>query len=250
MKHIRTQIGDAVRRKLAYEVGGKHMGMRDKQTAQRSTLVSILHTYWTVVELGIWAWNVWKSMDRNLKCTQRDLALISAFLSDMENAEDLNKRQQVWLSQLRLVAQNGRSLVAACPEKGYFTYLSRMKFARDINGVLKEIINISDRKSNYDIADIEGSLGSSTQEIMEINSSGSGGTGEHPTPTAFSYCPFPGLKEEVQSIREEKESMDALIHDVQAMGELDGRYRVWFEQMRGISLLIDERYFSFNRVCH
>ncbi|CAI8593698.1 unnamed protein product [Vicia faba] len=51
-----------------------------------------------------------------------------------------------------------------------------------------------------------------------------------------SYQPVMGLKMKVQLIRGEKELMDALLLDANGMGELDGRSRIWVEQLRGISL--------------
>ncbi|KAJ1435796.1 Virus X resistance protein-like, coiled-coil domain [Sesbania bispinosa] len=198
---------------------------------------------WVLILLGLCsllytviAWNVslWRFMDKNLKSIQRDLALMSEFLRDTENAEGLNERQKVWIDQLRLVAQNGRALIAAYPEEkdGYF---GRIKFAKDINCLLKEILNVSDRKTSYDIANIEGkqrlvSFGSNIQE-------NDGGGDSSPPAPAFSYRPITGLKEKVQSIRGEKQLMDALFQDVQEIGEvqLDGRSRIWVQQMKGIA---------------
>ncbi|CAI8598733.1 unnamed protein product [Vicia faba] len=51
-----------------------------------------------------------------------------------------------------------------------------------------------------------------------------------------SYQPVMGLKMKVQLIRGEKELIDALLLDANGMGELDGRSRIWVEQLRGISL--------------
>ncbi|KAL5098882.1 hypothetical protein RYX36_003209 [Vicia faba] len=58
-----------------------------------------------------------------------------------------------------------------------------------------------------------------------------------PTAAASSsYQPVMGLKMKVQLIRGGKELMDALLLDADGMGELDGRSRIWVEQLRGISL--------------
>ncbi|CAI8615347.1 unnamed protein product [Vicia faba] len=45
-----------------------------------------------------------------------------------------------------------------------------------------------------------------------------------------------GHKMKVQLIRGEKELMDALLLDANGMGKLDGRSKIWVEQLRGISL--------------
>lgn len=61
-------------------------------------------------EVISWTVNLLRSMERNLKCTQRHLALMRVFLSDGTEsaaAEGLNERQKVWVGQLRHVAQNG-----------------------------------------------------------------------------------------------------------------------------------------------
>ncbi|MCI04148.1 putative disease resistance RPP13-like protein 2-like, partial [Trifolium medium] len=115
-----------------------------------------------------------------------------------------------------------------------------MKFAKDINYLLKEIIDISDRKAIYGIANIQ-----TTQQepvpLLGIQESGieneiiehdenSGAT--QAAAASFSYRLVTGLKEKVQSIREEKELMDALLLDAQDMGELDGRSRIWVEQLK------------------
>ncbi|CAI8599559.1 unnamed protein product [Vicia faba] len=51
-----------------------------------------------------------------------------------------------------------------------------------------------------------------------------------------SYQPVMGHKMKVQLIRGEKELTDALLLDANGMGKLDGRSRIWVEQLRGISL--------------
>ncbi|GAU16965.1 hypothetical protein TSUD_37230 [Trifolium subterraneum] len=206
-----------------------------------STFLFILS--YSLTEVIAWSGNLRRSMDKNLKCTQRYLALIHVFLSDTtESAEGLNKRQRVWVGQVRAVSQNGQSLIDAY-QKGKGDCLSRMKFAKDINCLLKEILDISDRKAIYGIANIQ-----TTQQelvpLLGIQESGienemivqhdenSGAT--QAAAASFSYRPVTGLKEKVQSIRGAKELMDALLLDAQEMGELDGRSRIWVEQLKEI----------------
>ncbi|KAK2457401.1 disease resistance protein RPM1 [Trifolium repens] len=197
-----------------------------------------------LIEVIVWTVNLQRSMDNNLKCTQIYLALMCAFLSDTtESAEGLNKRQSVWVGQLRVMSQNGHSLIDAYP-KAKGGCLRRIKFAKDINFLLKEILDVSDRKAIYGIANIQttqqelvplsGIQESNTEnEIIVEHDENSGAT---PAAAASSYRPVMGLKEKVQSIRGEKELIDALLLDAQEMGELDGRSRIWVEQLKGISL--------------
>ncbi|CAJ2629356.1 unnamed protein product [Trifolium pratense] len=208
-----------------------------------TTFIIILSS--PLVEVIVWTVNLRRSMDNNLKCTQIYLALLRAFLSDTtESAEGLNKRQRVWVDQLRVVSQNGQSLIDAYP-KGKGGCLSRIKFAKDINFLLKEILDISDRKAIYGIANIQTTqqelgplLGVQESDIEnEIIVEHDENSGATPAAAAnFSYRPVTGLKEKVQSIRGEKELMDALLLDAQEMGELDGRSKIWVEQLKGISL--------------
>ncbi|XP_058770148.1 probable disease resistance RPP8-like protein 4 [Vicia villosa] len=202
-----------------------------------------------LIEVIAWSRSLRRSMDKNLKCAERYLALMRAFLSDMtESAEGLNKMQSVWLGQLSVVSQNGQSLIDAY-QKGKGGCLSRIKFSKDINCLLKEILDISDRKSIYGIANIQRTQQellplltpiSSIQEreieneiIAEHDESSDGTPAEAASST---YQPVMGLKKKVQLIRGEKELMDALLLDANEMGELDGRSRIWVEQMRVISL--------------
>ncbi|KAJ1404765.1 Virus X resistance protein-like, coiled-coil domain [Sesbania bispinosa] len=192
-------------------------------------LGSLLYT------IAEWTFNLWRSMHKNLKSVQRNLALMSAFLSDTQSAQGLNERQKVWVDQLRVVSQNGHSLIAAYP-KGKCECFSRIRFAKDINGLLKEILSVSDRKTIYGIADIKeeglGRIQENEREseiIVEHKE-------EHP-PATIAYRPITGLKEKVQSIKGEMQLMDAMFQDVQEIGELelDGRSRIWVDQMRGIA---------------
>ncbi|XP_004496125.1 putative disease resistance RPP13-like protein 2 [Cicer arietinum] len=203
-----------------------------------------------IVEIIAWSVNLQRSLDKNMECTQRYLNLMRAFSSDA-NTESvvLNERQKVWIGQLRVVSQNGQSLIDTAYPKGY---LSRIKFAKDINCLLKEILYISDRKTIYGIATninqqelivplLEGPISSIQESEIIVDSSGATSAPAQVMETAASlYQPVTGLKEKIQSIRGEKELMDALFLDVQEMGgELDGRSRIWVEQMRGISFEVE-----------
>ncbi|CAL5209033.1 unnamed protein product [Lathyrus oleraceus] len=201
-----------------------------------------------LVEVIAWSRNLWRSMDKNLKCTQSYLAQMRAFLSDTtESAEGLNKRQTVWVDQVRVVSQYGQSLIDAYP-KGKGGCLRRIKFSMDINCLLEEILGISDRKVVYGIANIQRTQAehlplltpiSRIQERdieNEIISEHEESLDATPAAAASSYQPVMGFKKKVQLIRGEKDLMDALLLDANAMGELDGRSKIWVEQLRGISL--------------
>ncbi|CAK8572967.1 unnamed protein product [Lathyrus sativus] len=202
-----------------------------------------------LIEVIAWSRNLWRSLDTNLKCTQIYLAQIRAFLSDTtESAEGLNKRQTVWVDQLRVLSQYGQSLIDAY-QKGKGGCLSRIKFSKDINCLLKEILDISDRKVIYCIGNIQ----RTRQEILpllvpnrsiqerdienEIIAEHDESSDATPAAAASSssYQPVTGFKKKVQLIRGEKDLMDALLLDANAMGELDGRSRIWVEQLRVIS---------------
>lgn len=196
-------------------------------------------------EVIAWTVNLWRSTANNLKCTERYLAVMRVFLNDTtESAEGLNKRQRAWVDQLRVVSQNGESLIDA-DAKGKGGCLSRIKFAKDINCLLKEILDISDRKAIYCIANVQRNqqelaplLGIQERDIEnEIIVEHAENSSSMPAAVASSsYRPVMGLKEKVQSIKREKELMDALLLDAQEMGELEGRSRIWVEQLRDISL--------------
>jgi len=197
-------------------------------------------------EVIAWTVNLWRSTANNLKCTQRYLSLMRVFLNDTtESVEGLNKRQRAWVDQLRVVSQNGEFLIDA-DAKGKGGCLSRIKFAKDINCLLKEILDISDRKVIYCIANVQRNqqelvplLGIQESDIEnEIIVEHAENSSAMPAAAASSssYRPVMGLKEKVQSIRREKELMDALLLDAQEMGELEGRSRIWVEQLRDISL--------------
>ncbi|XP_073223305.1 putative disease resistance RPP13-like protein 2 [Cicer arietinum] len=190
-------------------------------------------------EVIAWTMKLWRSMDKNLKCVERDLALMHAFFRDTKSTEGLNERQRVWVGQLKAVAQYGQSLLDACPKGRYWS--RRLKFAMDINCLLEEILNICDRKVIYGITNIQGTQQEfvhnshpriSMQEETEIQRIVEQHDPEPEPAASSSYCPVTGLKKEVQSIRGEEELMDALFRD---MIELDRRSRIWVEQMRGIA---------------
>ncbi|XP_004496122.2 putative disease resistance RPP13-like protein 2 [Cicer arietinum] len=175
----------------------------------------------------VWIVKLWRSLNKNLKCTQRYLALMHAFLNDTTESVTLNERQKVWVGQVRAVTQNGQSLIAfPTPTAGCLS--RRIMFPKDIECLLKEILNISHRKTIYgiDAANIQ------QQKLVPA--------APPPPPVASSstssYRRVTGLKHKVLSIRGEKELMDALFVDAGEMeGELDGRSRIWVQQMRDIS---------------
>ncbi|PNX89187.1 disease resistance protein rpp13-like, partial [Trifolium pratense] len=172
-----------------------------------------------------------------------------AFLKDVdaESAESMmNIRQKVWVSQLRLVAQNAKSLFEEYSKAGWFLRLiiKRPVFAQEINYLLKEILSISDRKNIYSVANII-IQGTTQQELLVTTSTSPSiqeerevrGVIEPPAlVAASSYRSVTGLKGKVQSIRSEMELIDALFQDVQVMGGLDKRSRIWVDQMEGIGI--------------
>ncbi|WJX20113.1 hypothetical protein P8452_09705 [Trifolium repens] len=168
-------------------------------------------------------------MDNNLKSTQRYLVLMRIFLSEAKGSV-LNERQRVWMDQLRAVSQKGQSLIDPEYPKGKGGCLSKTKYATYINSLLKEILDISDRKVMYGIANIIQGTPIHIQE-SEIESDH-----DDNSVTATSHRPVTGLKETVQSITGEKELMEAMLVDAENMGELDGRSKIWVDQLRAISL--------------
>ncbi|CAL5209031.1 unnamed protein product [Lathyrus oleraceus] len=186
-------------------------------------LALLFQLIFLLYQVIFWIVQLWKSMDNSLKCVQRDLDLMQAFLRDTaDSAENMNERQKVWFGQLKLMAQNGRSFLAAAKGEGC-CWSSRIKFAKDINCLLKEIFSISDRKTNYGIANIH-----IQQELVRSFHHDNSGAAS----SSSSYQPVTGLKQEVQSIRGEKELMDALLQDACDMRELDGTSRIWVDQMQ------------------
>ncbi|CAK8572953.1 unnamed protein product [Lathyrus sativus] len=254
MTYIRTQIGDAFRRNLTYEVGEQ----LDKHTtpittplpelSPESLLRSVLFSNVVFpMELLV---KLWWYVDKNLESVQRDLDLMLAFLRDTaaesEQGLNLNERQRVWLCQLKLMAQNAHSLVDAYAKAGFlWGFVRRFQYAKGINYMLKEILSISQKKNIYGVANILG-----TQQELARATTSSPSIQENlveprPVPATASYLHLTGLKGKVQSMREEVELMDALAWDVQNMGgELDRRSRIWVDQMKGIATearsIIDE----------
>ncbi|CAL5208482.1 unnamed protein product [Lathyrus oleraceus] len=244
MKYIRTQIGDAFRRSLTYGVGEQ----LDKHTTPRSAALPDLsldsliidgQVFSNAVDMGFLFVKLWRSVDKNLECVQRDLDLMRAFLRDTtaesEQGLNLNERQRVWICQVKRAAQNAHSLVDAYAKAGFlWGFISRrIKYAKDINCLLKEILSISHNKNIYGVANIQG-----TRQEFALATSRSPSIQEpQPVPAAASYIPLTGLKEKVQSMRAGLELMDALVQDVQDMGgELDRRSRIWVDQMEGIAI--------------
>jgi hypothetical protein len=241
MKYARTQIGDALRRSLTYGVGDMEAGA-DKQTTPTSTpcplpnlsqqdpIISYLISIYTLRKF-------WKSVDKNFKCVERDLYLMQTFLKDVdaESAESrMTRRQKVWVSQLRLLAQNAKSIVDTYRKDGWFLRLimRRTESAENINHLLKEILSISDRKNIYCVANIiiqrttqqELLVTTSTSSNIQEESEIQGGIEPPAIVTTSSYRSVTWLEDKVQSIRSGMELMDALFQDVKEMGgELNRR---------------------------
>ncbi|KAK7356548.1 hypothetical protein VNO80_15822 [Phaseolus coccineus] len=246
MEHISTQFGDALYRRWTFGDGG-NVVMGDIIGSRSKPLT---FTCFSLFE--------WRSLDHNLKTTRRYLALMEAFLDDIDSAvEGLNQRQKMWVEQLRVVARKGHSLVDAYPdENGFLLPLGRIIFARDINCLLNEIIDISDRKEIYGIANIQvrrkESLpssptiqGTEREIIVEVELEGDNSSAEdNPVveqPSSFSHRHMTELEREFQLIKGEKQLMNALFHDVQEIGyeKLDVRSKIWVDQMQAIDPEID-----------
>ncbi|KAF7811676.1 putative disease resistance RPP13-like protein 2 [Senna tora] len=193
-------------------------------------------------------------LGQDMQSIQRDTRLMRALTIDSESGEGLNERQRIWVEQIKVVAQQGEALCAAYElRKPHAANLViRHSLGKKINYMLDKIGNVLERKIIYGIANIEErkglvSLGQSTQG-SEINSGSheimteqkdNCGTEEHPPSSLqhmnHDYHSVNGLKEKVQSIREELQLMNALFKDVQEMEQqeqLDRRVRIWVDQMR------------------
>ncbi|WVY96599.1 hypothetical protein V8G54_028750 [Vigna mungo] len=248
MEHINSQFGDALYRRWTFGDGGKVV-MGDIIGSRSKPLT------FTCFPQFVYSW---RSLDHNLITTRRYLIVMEAFLDDIDGTvEGLNHRQKVWVEQLREVARKGHSLVDGYrEEKGFLFLLGRIVFARDINCLLNEIIDISNRKEIYGIANIQGrrreslSWGPSIQgtgkEIIdEVEHEGdNSGAEENPLiaqPDFFSHRHITELEKEFQSIKGEKELMNALFDDVQEIGyeKLDERSKIWVDQMEKIAPEID-----------
>ncbi|KAG5004649.1 hypothetical protein AAZX31_10G186200 [Glycine max] len=195
----------------------------------------------TVIE---WILFMLRSLEPNLKNTKRYLAIICALFSDIDSVEGLilNGRQKVWVDQLRSVTRKGHCLVAGGPKDGFLYTINRIRFAWYVEELLREIIDISDRKNNYAIANIQGrkeSLlsiqGSQSETIVEHNDTSGTGVNSRAPPAASSYRHITGLKRKFQLITGEKQLMDALSRDVQEIGELEGRSKIWVQQMEDLA---------------
>lgn len=264
MQRISSQFEDALYRRWTFGDGGEDIGhkMRSRPTPRpvplRSPFENLdksltwhLHTIDLIIRstscLSFGNSGVtisFMGLDEKLKRTKRYLALIDELISDTESLVGLNERQKVWVDQLKVVAQKGQSLLAS-PPKSRFIYLF------EINNLLNEILDISDRKNIYGIANIQRGRreslfstpgpdpsiqGSSESEIIvqDENSDNSGKEENPPTPPAFLY--MPKLNQKVKLIKDEKQLMDALSRDVQEFGlELDDRSKIWVEQMQDLA---------------
>ncbi|TKY51751.1 putative disease resistance RPP13 protein 2 [Spatholobus suberectus] len=185
-----------------------------------------------------WIVSLVRCLDENLKTTRRYLALMRALFSDIESPDGLNERQKVWVEQLKAASQNGHSLLDAYPKDGFLFLIRRIRYARDMNDLLNEILDISDRKNIYGFANIQGRKksvstvqGSKSENIVEYC-----GPVEHPQPYASSsYRHITRLERKFQLINGERQLMNALSDDVPDITELEGRSKIWVEQMRGIA---------------
>jgi len=253
MGHISTQFGDALYRRWTFGDGGEvAMGdiIRSRSKPLTFTCFPLLVTSW-------------RSLDHNMNMTRRYLAVMKAFLDDIDSVvveEGLNHRQKVWVKQLRVVARKGHWLVDTYPEEnGFFSILGRIIFARDIDCLLNEIIDISDRKEIYGIANIPGrrkqSLssgptiqssdptiqGTEREIIVEVEHEEDNSSAEEnpllAQPSSFSHQYITELEREFQLIKGQKDLMNALFHDVQEIGyeNLDERSKIWVDQMQDIA---------------
>ncbi|QCE07790.1 uncharacterized protein LOC114191481 [Vigna unguiculata] len=221
IEHINSKFGDAVYRRWTFGDGGKLlMGDITGSSSKRLTFFAQFVSSW-------------RFLNNNLSTTRRYLAVMKAFLDDIDGTvvEGLNQRQRVWVGQVREVTRKGYCLVEE--ENGFFFLLSRIVFAKDIDYLLNEIIDISKRKEIYAIANIQGerrksfpsspSIQGSEREIMvEVEQEGdNSGAEESPLiaqPNTFSYRHITELEKEFQSIKGEKQLMNALFDDVQEIG--------------------------------
>ncbi|MCI14464.1 disease resistance RPP8-like protein 3-like [Trifolium medium] len=117
------------------------------------------------------------------------------------------------------VYQNGQSLIDDAYPKGKGGCLSRTKYVKDINSLLKEILDISYRKVIANIIQqrtpelivpLSGPISIQASEIDSDHDDNS--VTATPAParapaSSSSYRPVTGLKEKVQSIRGKKELM-------------------------------------------
>ncbi|KAL5139282.1 Disease resistance RPP8-like protein 3 [Glycine soja] len=209
MKYICTQFEDALYRRWTFF--GKDMGAK---MGSRSTPVPMQY------------------MPENPE--QHDIDSVEGLI--------LNGRQKVWVDQLRSVTRKGHCLVAGGPKDGFLYTINRIRFAWYVEELLREIIDISDRKNNYAIANIQGrkeSLlsiqGSQSETIVEHNDTSGTGVNSRAPPAASSYRHITGLKRKFQLITGEKQLMDALSRDVQEIGELEGRSKIWVQQMEDLA---------------
>ncbi|CAJ1976612.1 unnamed protein product [Sphenostylis stenocarpa] len=242
MELISTQFGDAVYRRWTFGDGGKIV-MGDMLGSRSKPLT------FTCLPLFVFSW---RSLDQNLNTTRRYLTLMRAFLSDIDSTEGLilNERQKEWLKQLRVVARKGNSLFDAHPKDRGFHFLPKIiRFARDINFLLNEILHISHRRNIYGIESIQGraeeleSGDGNLSEIIVHPRDNNYGTEEnsHAPPNSFSYQNMTELERELELIRGEKQLMEALFRDEQDIGseKLDKRSKVWVDQMRDAAREID-----------
>ena len=190
---------------------------------------------YTVIPLSV---SLERSLDENLETIRRYLALMDALFSDIntESAEGLNKRQQVWVNQLRLVAHKVHSL-SAYPKPRGWNIVNKIIFAEDITDFLNEILDISDKKNIYGFASIQGrkELVSTVQRSESKDIAEHSGAHPQPYASSSSYQRVTGLRSKYQLIKDEMDLMNALIDDVGELGKLEGRSEIWVEQMKGIA---------------
>ncbi|XP_019460044.1 PREDICTED: inactive disease susceptibility protein LOV1-like [Lupinus angustifolius] len=266
MNYIKTQVRGALFRRLTYGVGEEDVGDKTgfsygdwKRDVWEIIALQVAAGYLFVMQdpvvvilcavisnFAIQAKeNVYKmmSVNKRLESIKRDLALTHAFFKDIRGVEGLNKRQEVWVEQIREAAQQAQAILDECELKmsrynGLYQHIfPPLVFDNGINEILCKIHNNWERKIIFDIANIEGSVQGSCSEIqIVVEHNDNSDTEEDPLlPAGMAnndQLVKMSIEKEVETIREDLRMMKALFHDAEEMGELDGRSNIWMEQMR------------------
>ncbi|QCE07786.1 disease resistance protein RPM1 [Vigna unguiculata] len=231
MEHINNQFGYALSSRRTFEDGGKIVTFGDGWKPVMEDIIGSRSEPLTSTCFQLFE-SLWRCLDHNLNTVRRYLAIIKVFLNDIDGAaEDVNQRQKVWVEQLRMVAREGHSIVDAYPDKdGLFFFLRRIIFAKNIDRLLKEIINISKRKEIYGIANIH------IRERQSVLEGDNLGLKLVAQPDSCSHRHITEFEKEFQLIKGEKQLMNALFDDLQEIGyeKLDERYKIWVDQMKEI----------------